>query len=587
MNLFSLQRIKDVRHVFLIINTLVHLRVSQVFFLCLRRCIRRVPSKLKVPKRAKQKVFSINLVDRAPADVSTTRFCCFGEFLEYSDFSIQWDSAELSDLARFHLHYFDFLRRDQLAFSDQERLINDWIDKCDFSNRFAWDPFTASLRVVNWIAWCERHDYRNQRIDESIHSQLSFISKNDERELLANHYFENLKALLIGSLYFDTEESKRWKSKASYNLVKQLDEQFLADGGHYERTPFYHTIMTENLLDLVNALRNRSSESPDLFCRLAARAEDALAFLADIRFPDGSIPLFNDSVLNASSSLDQIFDYAVRLGFRGEHPLNEVVERSDVGIFAVRAGGDMLAFNTCPVGPSYQPGHTHNDMLSFEVMLRGRRLFTNSGVFGYADSPDRAWCRSTAAHNTVQVADLEQSEVWSSFRVGRRALIENAVVELASQSKVVLFGGMAGGFAGSLSRKKLYKHSRKIVISKTQQEFRTVDSIDSVCVLKPTSEACPIHFRYLIGPDFSVVRAGDATFDLLLDDNVRVRATFSSNVSEISCSVEPATFSLGFGERAVVSRLRCTVMARESVWVTTRLTILPEPIPGEISNFAE
>ena len=571
--LFSLEKFN---RLCLIINTLLYVRVSQLFFLCLRRSFRRAPAKVKAPKRAKQKVFSIPLVDRAPAKLSSTHFRCFGECLSYSDFAIKWDSAELSDLARFHLHYFDFLRRDDIDFTYQLQLIHDWIDKCDFSNKFAWDPFTASLRVVNWIAWCERRDYRCNRIDESLHSQLSFISENDERELLANHYFENLKALLIGALYFDTAESKEWKVKSIDNLMKQLDEQFLADGGHYERSPFYHVIMTENLLDIENALQARSSEFAHLNRLLSIKAERALEFLADIRFPDGSIPLFNDSVLNAASSPDQLFDYARKLGLQSAISVREVVDRPDTGIFAVRAGDDMLAFNVCSIGPPYQPGHTRNDMLSVEVMLRGRRLFTNSGVFTYAVTAERAWCRSTAAQNTAQVGDLEQSEIWSSFRLGRRASVLRAGVEEASGTETVLSGKIIGGFAGRFSRRACYEHSRSIVVGRSHLGLSSIDVIDKIRVLEERLKVCPVHVRYLVGPNFSVIRVGHTTFEVLFEGESRARVTFSSSGSDMVCEMQAAVFSCGFGEKSDATRIECTVSHRDDLQVTARIEAFSE-----------
>ena len=37
-------------------------------------------------------------------------------------------------------------------------------------------------------------------------------------------------------------------------LRRELPEQFLHDGGHFERSPMYHALLTHGLLDLVNVL---------------------------------------------------------------------------------------------------------------------------------------------------------------------------------------------------------------------------------------------------------------------------------------------------------------------------------------------
>ena len=85
-----------------------------------------------------------------------------------------------------------------------------------------------------------------------------------------------------------------------------------------------------------------------------------------------------------------------------------------------RDGGDCVLFDAGPVGPDHLPAHAHADLLSFEASLGGRRLFVDSGVSSYEDDPARRYCRSTAAHNVLQVDGVEQCDLWSKFRMGYR-----------------------------------------------------------------------------------------------------------------------------------------------------------------------
>ena len=48
--------------------------------------------------------------------------------------------------------------------------------------------------------------------------------------------------------------------KASCLLYKELDEQILPDGSHYEQSPMYHCILLDRLLDCYNASINRGHE---------------------------------------------------------------------------------------------------------------------------------------------------------------------------------------------------------------------------------------------------------------------------------------------------------------------------------------
>jgi hypothetical protein len=77
-----------------------------------------------------------------------------------------------------------------------------------------------------------------------------------------------------------------------------------------------------------------------------------------------------------------------------------------------------------PVGPNHQPGHAHADTFSFVLHIDGQPVIVDPGTSTYEIGPRRSWERSTAAHNTVTVAGADSSEVWSGFRVGRRAQVQ-------------------------------------------------------------------------------------------------------------------------------------------------------------------
>ena len=73
------------------------------------------------------------------------------------------------------------------------------------------------------------------------------------------------------------------------------------------------------------------------------------------------------------------------------------------------------------IGPDYRPGHAHADTLCFELSVFGQRLVVNSGTSEYGLGAERLRQRGTAAHSTVQIDGADSSEVWSGFRVARRA----------------------------------------------------------------------------------------------------------------------------------------------------------------------
>src|SRR5207237_3863965 len=71
-----------------------------------------------------------------------------------------------------------------------------------------------------------------------------------ETHLLANHLMKNIKALMFAGALLGAPESSRWWAKGEKLLKRELAEQILADGGHFERSPMYHAEALEDLLDI-------------------------------------------------------------------------------------------------------------------------------------------------------------------------------------------------------------------------------------------------------------------------------------------------------------------------------------------------
>ena len=189
--------------------------------------------------------------------------------------------------------------------------------------------------------------------------------------------------------------------------------------------------------------------SSSLICRAAAVS--ALDWLNDVVFPDGAIPLFNDSAFGIAPSLAELNAYANRLfGYTCSRPSDttQIINKDASGLYGIRTPRDMIVMDCGDIGPAYQPGHTHCDFLSYELMLDGDRLVVDTGVYEYEPGEMRHYVRSTKAHNTIVVDDDEQSEIWGEFRVGRRAKKLRGKVERRGDS-VQISGKYRGFFGGA------------------------------------------------------------------------------------------------------------------------------------------
>jgi len=177
----------------------------------------------------------------------------------------------------------------------------------------------------------------------------------------------------------------------------------------------YHVDVLLSLADIRDAFRAAYGDLPGDLDELI---EKMAQFLGHILHPDGQIPLFGDSTLDLTPSPRQVFA-RLRMDFPNLQP-EQAVSRQVGDYWVYREGGKFLIFDAGPVGPDHLPAHAHADLLNLEASWAGQRLFVDAGVHDYEDSPERAYCRSTAAHNTLEINGQNQCDVWSRFRMGRR-----------------------------------------------------------------------------------------------------------------------------------------------------------------------
>ena len=349
---------------------------------------------------------------------------------------IPWTANGVSRLWLYHLNYCDFLNVD-LTRPDDRLLLRaalatalDWCEQNSTGREIGWEPYPLSLRVVNWLKFFTRHAKRVDKLGEaallnrlltSLRLQVLSLERRLEKDLLANHLLKNIKALMFAGALLEAPESSRWWAKGGKLLQHELGEQILPDGGHFERSPMYHAQVMEDLLELqtlASACGRPLECSPVLSERLAEMAE----FLGRILHPDGEIPLFNDSALGIARPAAVLLSRAGQAGHGSDNGDPEVSVLAETGYAVIRDPGSQscLIFDCGPLGPDYQLGHGHCDVLSYELSLEGQRVVVDTGVSTYERGSERHYERSTAAHNTLRIDGEEQAEIWASFRVGRR-----------------------------------------------------------------------------------------------------------------------------------------------------------------------
>ena len=109
-----------------------------------------------------------------------------------------------------------------------------------------WEPYTISLRTVNWIKWFLSGNNPKQQWLTSLFFQVQALEQQLEYHLLGNHLFANAKSLLFAGCFFKGELANKWLKHSLSILEKEIPEQILSDGGNFELTPMYHNIILFN-----------------------------------------------------------------------------------------------------------------------------------------------------------------------------------------------------------------------------------------------------------------------------------------------------------------------------------------------------
>ena len=368
----------------------------------------------------------------------------------FSDGKVDWRSPDKDKLWRYNLHYFDYVLDQDRPRASIDALIDDWIARNPPCTPDAWEPFPVSLRIVNWIKLLLRPEYRerpNAAWLNSLHQQALWLERNLEKHLLANHFFKNGKALLFAGLFFDGADADRWLRKGTRIVGGEIGEQILPDGGHFERSPMYHAMILEDCLDVLNICASRSEqELVGLRDRLRVVTQWMARYLLGMSHPDGEISLFNDAAFGIERTPAEIADYFQRVhGFPASPPVGRCWSFPETGYHVMAPQpGNRLIVDCGPVGPDYQPGHSHCDTLSFELSLGGKRVVVDSGCCEYTDGEIRRYNRGNAGHNTLTVDGENQSEVWGAHRCARRAYPLYARLEEQADGTLVFSGAHDG-----------------------------------------------------------------------------------------------------------------------------------------------
>ncbi|KKF40001.1 hypothetical protein FK85_23810 [Halorubrum saccharovorum] len=342
--------------------------------------------------------------------------------------------------------------------------------------RRSWTPHSVSLRILAWsryVAWCAGDEGAEvpDRLIRMIYRNALFLANHVEHEIGGNHLIENAAALIAAGVLFRDHDTG-WVRAGRKLLKRAGNRQFLADGGHFERSPMYHATVLRRYAtatDLLSAVGRPTTA-------VGTVAEHAMGFLSSLVEPSGEIPLLNDSVhgeaIRAATCLAYCRACSLTPAIRSRH------HPAGSGYRTLSTGDGTLLFDVGDVGPPHLPAHSHNDQLGVLLWVDGRQVLADTGVYDYGANARRQYARSVAAHNTAQYDGIEPIPTAGSYMLGKRT---NVAVEADEHDRIAA-SHARDSFAGPS-----YEHRRSVATRGEESGAAPKSASDSA----PGAETAP------------------------------------------------------------------------------------------------
>ena len=395
-------------------------------------------------------------------DILDDRFTYTGESFQFdADFS--WKPNPSSDKEwqiAFHKHYFliDLIQAyhhtDNIVYLQKwQQLLESWIAEMGSGQITLSDAQVEAKRMESWCMafmllkgtnW-HKHiqgDFLRQMLTR-IADETHYISQNLKR--VRNHRTFQLYAIyLVGILFPELALHEFFLSTSTTLLSENLLTDFQEDGVHIEMSSHYHQLVAETGTRMVElATLNKVNLSSELIERL----HKAVRFSLYLQWPNGDIPLINDSdngnhldLLRLGSRYfnDAELMWGASLGKEGRAPIAASLCFPESGYFILGNtwGKDTQSyaqrqhiFYDC--GKLGEGSHSHYDLFNFCYYLNGQPAIIDPGRYTYSGEPDadgilwRHYFKCTAAHNIVCIDHKDQTEYLNRTKHGPDVILES------------------------------------------------------------------------------------------------------------------------------------------------------------------
>lgn len=350
-----------------------------------------------------------------------------------------------------------YCTRDEKYLNELKCLFYDWNERNLFLHGVEWmSAMELAIRVNSWLytyAFLYEagvDDGLLPQLEHGIFVMTDYIMKHRARYSSANNHLivEMYAVALIGI----AADHIPWRDEALKVLTDELRRQNYEDGVNKEMSLHYQSFILEAYGLLWLVMEKNGIGIPESWrAYILAMTE----FVADSTDDFGATIEFGDSdegrILDLNGRIDHYYQYVLNLmgclldrkytASAKHENLHWILpekkqagkERYIPGLICSRKEGGytflrskdrrvLIGIDHAGLGYGSIAAHGHADALSFQVYVDGLPVLIDSGTYNYhVTAEDRAYFRSTAAHNTVSIGGKDQSEMTGPFMWGRKA----------------------------------------------------------------------------------------------------------------------------------------------------------------------
>ncbi len=325
--------------------------------------------------------------------------------------------------------------RDERYVQNWMEVYGDWLRQnpkpeqgTDVTNSTNWRPLDVAARVIDQCGLLEYYQGSTTMTGSWLSTVLTHLDEQvnhimQNYSASSNHLITQSRAVTFaGMLFPELKNSATWRVNGPEVLSRQMTEQYFNDGWLKDGDLSYHISSIEDFRTalLVGQLNKGSGYFPANYLSSMQKMIDVVV---NMIYPDYSVPNMADTraaswtksvLIRNLTNYQTLFPDQAQLawlateGKQGTMPETRVKSFSDGGYYVMRTGwtmqDKMMVLQNRPSVEGDQ-WHRQSDNNTFELWVKGRNFFPDSGSGSYGGSSESNAIRSryaaTTAHNTL------------------------------------------------------------------------------------------------------------------------------------------------------------------------------------------